>query len=79
MSPVREAAILSTCNRTEVYCNTQEPPRAVRWLAGYHQMKPQELEPYLYTLPQEHAVRHAFRVAAGSTPWCWASRRSSAR
>ena len=40
--PVREAAIISTCNRTEVYCNTQEPATAVRWLAGYHQMKPSD-------------------------------------
>jgi len=31
--PVKEAAILSTCNRTEVYCNTEEPTTAVEWLA----------------------------------------------
>jgi len=63
--PVREAAIISTCNRTEVYCSTQEPGTAVRWLAGYHQMKPAALEPFIYTLPRENAVKHAFRVASG--------------
>ena len=63
--PVREAAIISTCNRTEVYCSTDEPSVAVNWLAGYHEMKPQHLEPYLYRFPQEQAVKHAFRVASG--------------
>jgi glutamyl-tRNA reductase len=63
--PVREAAIISTCNRTEVYCNAQEPGKAVQWLADYHQMRPATLEPFLYTLPRERAVKHAFRVASG--------------
>jgi len=62
---VKEAAIISTCNRTEVYCNTDDPALAVSWMAGYHQMKPRELEPYLYRYPQELAVKHAFRVASG--------------
>jgi glutamyl-tRNA reductase len=63
--PVKEAAILSTCNRTEVYCNTAEPGAAVDWLAHYHHFPPDGLEPYLYRLPQEQAVQHAFRVASG--------------
>jgi glutamyl-tRNA reductase len=63
--PVQEAAIISTCNRTEVYCKTEDPPAAVGWMAGYHRLKTQQIEPYLYRLPQEHAVKHAFRVASG--------------
>jgi len=63
--PVREAAIISTCNRTEVYCATAEPPGVIEWLAGYHRLKPRELEPYLYQLPEQRAVKHAFRVASG--------------
>ena len=62
---VNEAAIISTCNRTEVYCNTEDPKEAVSWLAGYHQLKPHQLDPYLYHLPRERAVKHAFRVASG--------------
>ena len=62
---VKEAAIISTCNRTEVYCSTEEPRGAVDWLADYHRMKPQQLEPFLYHLPQAQAVKHAFRVASG--------------
>jgi glutamyl-tRNA reductase len=62
---VKEAAIISTCNRTEVYCNTEDPAEAMSWLSGYHRMKPRELEPYLYHFPKEQAVKHAFRVASG--------------
>ena len=63
--PVKEAAIISTCNRTEVDCNAEEPPAVVDWLAGYHQLRTQQIEPYLYQLPQDRAVKHAFRVASG--------------
>ncbi|MBA2351771.1 MAG: glutamyl-tRNA reductase [Burkholderiales bacterium] len=63
--PVKEAAIVSTCNRTEVYCHTAEPARAIDWLADYHHLPAHDLEPYLYTLPRELAVQHAFRVASG--------------
>ncbi len=62
---VKEAAILSTCNRTEVYCNTDEPALAVDWLAQFHHLQRETIAPYLYTLPQEQAVKHAFRVASG--------------
>ena len=63
--PVKEAAIVSTCNRTEVYCSTDKPDVVTHWLADFHQIQVQELEPYLYRLPREHAVKHAFRVASG--------------
>jgi glutamyl-tRNA reductase len=62
---VSEAAILSTCNRTELYCHTDKPQTAVDWLAEYHQLSPQSISPYIYTLPQQQAVKHAFRVASG--------------
>jgi glutamyl-tRNA reductase len=63
--PVSEAAILSTCNRTEIYCNTNEPVAATHWLSEFHHLKQEAIEPYLYVLPQDQAVRHAFRVASG--------------
>jgi glutamyl-tRNA reductase len=63
--PVKEAAILSTCNRTELYCALGEPQAALDWLASYHRVQTQELKPYVYTLPHAEAVRHAFRVASG--------------
>jgi glutamyl-tRNA reductase len=61
----REAAILSTCNRTELYVALDEPAAAAQWLARYHRFEPDGLSPYLYTLPREQAVRHVFRVASG--------------
>ena len=61
----KEATILSTCNRTEVYCSTHEPVQVVNWLANYHKLTADKIEPYLYTMPQEAAVKHAFRVASG--------------
>lgn len=63
--PVREAAILSTCNRTELYCAAERPEAAVEWLAEYHALSPGHISPYLYTHPQRNAVRHMFRVASG--------------
>jgi glutamyl-tRNA reductase len=61
-----EAAILSTCNRTELYLAAERSPSAAaEWLAQYHRFEPSELQRYLYTLPREQAVRHAFRVASG--------------
>ena len=68
-----EAAILSTCNRTELYAAAHDVPGGVdaaidstaHFLAQYHKLNYGELRPYLYTLPQENAVRHAFRVASG--------------
>ena len=62
---VREAAILSTCNRTELYCAADHPQGAADWLAEYHALSPQKIQPYLYQHPQQDAVRHMFRVAAG--------------
>lgn len=67
-----EAAILSTCNRTELYAASHIPggvdaaiDATARFLADYHKLSYSELRPYLYMLPQDNAVRHAFRVASG--------------
>ena len=64
-----EAAILSTCNRTELYLSGEldadKRGEATRWLAEYHRVDAGELSRYVYTLPREQAVRHAFRVASG--------------
>jgi glutamyl-tRNA reductase len=61
----KEAAILSTCNRMELYCNAAQPDHAIDWLAQYHHLPRKVIEPYLYTLPHEQAVKHSFRVASG--------------
>jgi len=61
----QEAAIVSTCNRTELYVSGETPGALAQWLAQYHHLGANELQPYLYTLSSEQAVRHAFRVASG--------------
>jgi glutamyl-tRNA reductase len=61
----REAAILSTCNRTEIYCNTEHPVQTLDWLADFHHLNVASIKPYAYTLPRDEAARHAFRVASG--------------
>ena len=62
---VKEAAILSTCNRTEVYFHGGEPEPMTRWLERAHALPPAMLTPYVYTLNGDRAVTHAFRVASG--------------
>ncbi|WP_047539958.1 glutamyl-tRNA reductase [Methylotenera versatilis] len=62
---VAEAAILSTCNRTEIYVQTNTPEPIVNWLANYHRLDFNNIQPYTYTLSNQEAVKHAFRVASG--------------
>jgi len=62
---VREAAIVSTCNRTELYC-VAEPgsPELGSWLERYHNLGA-SIAPALYDLRDARAVAHTFSVAAG--------------
>ena len=60
-----EASILSTCNRTELYCSTDNPQKPLNWLSQYHKLDKDAIQPYIYTLPNDEAVKHAFRVASG--------------
>ncbi|CAM4456742.1 MAG: Glutamyl-tRNA reductase [Legionellaceae bacterium] len=58
----REAAILSTCNRTEFYCDIDNALPIKEWLNQYSDI---ELNPYLYFYEERAAVRHILRVASG--------------
>jgi len=62
-----EATILSTCNRTELYCGTEHVDGAdiIEWLVRYQQLPFEDIRSCLYTHPDQAAVKHAFRVAAG--------------
>src|SRR5690554_68614 len=66
-SGASEAAILSTCNRTELYLAGDDDcaPLVLRWLAGFHDLDAAELEEVLYIHRDADAVRHMMRVAAG--------------
>jgi glutamyl-tRNA reductase len=64
-----EAAVLSTCNRTEVYAVDPEPEaleeRVYGELSSLSGLSHAELAPALYTVADEAAAVHLFRVAAG--------------
>ncbi|WP_028453488.1 glutamyl-tRNA reductase [Chitinilyticum aquatile] len=62
---VHEAMIVSTCNRTELYCNAENGEVLVDWLARLRHRQPAELDGYLYLHEGPDAVRHAYRVACG--------------
>ena len=64
---VNEAAILSTCNRTEIYCEIDNSNKdsVVKWFSQYHQIDEREIEPYVFMHPDQEAVRHVLRVACG--------------
>jgi glutamyl-tRNA reductase len=66
-SSVKEAAILSTCNRTEIYCaaEPQVSEHLPAWMADFNRLEAGSLNPHLYQYQQNDAVRHAFRVASG--------------
>jgi glutamyl-tRNA reductase len=64
---VAEAMILSTCNRVEVYGQSEADDvedRLAAFLGAFHGRAAGELDPYLYRLRGAEAVRHAFRVVA---------------
>ncbi|MGH8552759.1 MAG: glutamyl-tRNA reductase, partial [Methylococcales bacterium] len=67
LAEIREAAILSTCNRTELYCGIQSPEinGIVNWIAQSRNLRLDEFKPYLYTHLESHFIRHMFRVACG--------------
>ncbi|WP_221055356.1 glutamyl-tRNA reductase [Shewanella algae] len=60
-----EAVIVSTCNRTELYCNTENAEHVVRWLEDYHGLSHEEVAPCLYQHCGQPAVQHLMRVASG--------------
>lgn len=59
-----EAMILSTCNRTELYC-VGDTEQIITWWANYHALSESEIRPYLYVHGCSETIRHAFRVACG--------------
>ena len=65
--PNIEAAIISTCNRTEIYCAADHVAleHTVDWLASSGDVSPALLRSHAYMLADGDVARHAFRVASG--------------
>jgi glutamyl-tRNA reductase len=64
---VNESVIVSTCNRTEIYCDVSSDSNDVvaNWLSTYHGLNEQALLPCLYHHNDQEVARHLFRVASG--------------
>ncbi|HEY3488157.1 MAG TPA: glutamyl-tRNA reductase [Gammaproteobacteria bacterium] len=64
---VNEAAIISTCNRTEIYCWLEQDDHspALQWFLEHHGLQPQSPGDFLYHYIDSHTVRHLMRVACG--------------
>ena len=64
---VNESVIVSTCNRTEIYCDASSDCSQLitRWLSEHHGIHENGLDPYLYTHADQEVARHLFRVASG--------------
>jgi len=68
LDDITEGVIVSTCNRVEIYVTTRDIAggiaRVKRFLADHHKVSLEWLEPHLYSLHGEDAIRHVFRVAS---------------
>ncbi len=64
---ISEAAILSTCNRTEFYCDLETANKqiVIDWIAENRRLHTSEFAPYLYCHSDNDLIRHMFRVACG--------------
>lgn len=62
---VSELAILSTCNRTELYGWSDNKQALIDWLSQQRQLPMQELNTSLYIYEEKEALRHLLRVASG--------------
>jgi len=64
---ISEAAILSTCNRTEFYYQAENDDHTplINWIADTKNLNPTDFTPYLYSHKDSQSIRHMFRVACG--------------
>jgi len=62
---IPEAVLISTCNRTELYCHTDNIEQAMDWFLKQHAVAEEVLRPVLYCHTNEEAVQHMISVACG--------------
>lgn len=62
---VTEAVILSTCNRTELYCEAPTPSPILEYIIGQKKVTPELIQPSIYTHLNVDAAKHLMRVASG--------------
>ena len=64
---INAGIIVSTCNRTEIYCETEfdQPEPLILWLAAFNGLEARAIEKHIYHHLRENAVHHVLRVASG--------------
>lgn len=64
---VLEAVIVSTCNRTEIYCHVEKSncQVVIDWFCEFHGIAQTELLKSLYCYHEKEAIQHLFRVSCG--------------
>lgn len=77
--PVKEAAILSTCNRTELYCATETPEAAADWLPNTIACPAAPSSPTCIPCPSPRPCAMPSASPPAWTPWSSANPRSWAR
>ena len=69
LAPISEAAIISTCNRIEIYCSVDSTAQGehvlTQWLSDFKQLAIEQLQPYIYSYSDEDVAKHLFRVGSG--------------
>ncbi|MDO6619145.1 MULTISPECIES: glutamyl-tRNA reductase [unclassified Shewanella] len=60
-----ESVIVSTCNRTELYCNNGTKEDIIEWLEDYHNLSHDDLMPCIYSYEDQECVKHLMRVSSG--------------
>lgn len=64
---IKEAVIVSTCNRTEIYCECDDKydDQLTKWLADFHHIEEELIAPFLYQHDHSLSIKHLYRVASG--------------
>lgn len=62
---VHEAVLLSTCNRSELYCETDKIGAVLDWFCAQTTLSPEVLQPLIYEYHDDEAIAHMMRVACG--------------
>ncbi len=62
---VREAVLLSTCNRSEIYCVADDASQVTQWFCEQHAALAPDLQPVLYAYSDQAAIEHIMNVVCG--------------
>lgn len=62
---MQEVLILSTCNRSEIYCVAEDPQIPMQWLKSYYQVSDQDITDIFYVHHNERAIKHLLQVSCG--------------